>query len=523
MRRLSLAAPISLLTALVPAALLLIPTTAQAGGIEVPDVGTKALGRGSAFTARADNLSAFLYNPAGLSKSKGFNVLLVGGAVNMNVEFQRGGSGGFTCFPGDPEMCDPEVANSFRRFDPAVDPNTGEPYALVKNQGKIGPAPMFVANWGDVGGVDGLAIAVGLQPPSAFGSATYTDDGPQRYALRGASSISLQMGVGISYLWKEKIGIGVTLLNAITSAEFHRAARGLINSEDTDDNESPEADSDFLLKVRDLWAPALSVGVLGKPIDWLELGLTFRTPINTEATGNLTLTPSEAASESFLYGDEVTYRKADPWVVRTGIRFIHDRFDFEVDYVWEGYSNADTCNFGPNVGPDRPRNVCGNGFEVDFGENTGVTLPPLGDIPLVDFMVPKNYRDVHQVRVGMDFEALPDVLAVRAGTWWQSSAFPKNNSTFSVDFPVNQQVAVTAGLTYKALERKKKDPHKADNWLDINIGYSHVFQPTVVVTEGILGQRGITTPGTPLPGNVINNGTYDVNFNLFGASFEGHF
>ncbi len=513
MRRLLIAAPLFLLS-----------TTAYAGGIEVPDVGTKALGRGSAFTARADNLSAFLYNPAGLSKSKGFNVLLVGGAVNMNVEFQRGGSGGFVCFPDDPEGCDPDVPNSFRRWDPAVDPNTGDPYPVVKNKGKIGPAPMLVANWGDVGGVDGLAIAVGLQPPSAFGSATYTDDGPQRYALRGASSISLQVGLGISYSWKEKIGVGVTLLNAITSAEFHRAARGTINSEDTEDNESPDADSDFLLKVRDLWAPALSVGVLGKPIEWLELGLTFRTPINTEAEGTLTLTPSEAASESFLYGDKVTYRKADPWVVRTGIRFIHERFDFEVDYVWEGYSNASTCNFGPDVSAENgPRRACGNGFEVDFGENTGVTLPPLGDIPLVDFMVEKNYRDVHQVRVGADFEAIPKVLAVRAGSWFQTSAFPKNNSTFSVDFPVNQQVAVTTGLTWKALERKKKDPHKADNWLDINVGYSHVFQPTVVVTEGILGQRGITQPGLPLPGNVINNGRYDVSYNLFGASFEGHF
>ena len=268
----------------------------------------------------------------------------------------------------------------------------------------------------------------------------------------------------------------------------------------------------------------MSVGVLGKPIEWIELGLTFRTPISTEAKGNLTLTPSEAAAESFLYGDKVTYRKADPWVVRTGIRFIHERFDFEVDYVWEGYSKANTCNFGPNVDFDNgPRRVCGNGFEVDFDEDAGVTLPGVGNIPLVDFMVPKNYRDVHQIRVGMDFEAIPEVLAVRAGTWWQSSAFPKNNSTFSLDFPVNEQVAVTAGLTWKAIERKVKHAHKADNWLDINLGFSHVFQPTVVVTQGVLGQRGITEPGTPLPGNVVNNGRYDVSYNLFGASFEGHF
>ena len=509
---------------LIAASVFLCPSLAMAGGFEIPDVGTKALGRGSAFTARADNLSAFLYNPAGLSKSKGINVLLVGGAVNMNVEFQRGGSGDFYCFPDDPMGCDATMPNSGRRFDPAVDPNTGEAYGLVKNTGKVGPAPMFVVNWGDVGGVDGLAIALGVVPPSAFGSATYKDDGPQRYALRGASSLSLQAGLGISYQYKDYFAIGATFSNAMTIAEFHRAARGLINPEDTEDNESPDADSDFLLSVKDLWTPVMSMGVLGKPVKWLEMGLTFRTPLNIEADGDLTLDPSEAASESVLYGTGVTYRQRQPWIVRAGIRYIHERFDIEVDYVFEDWSNTSTCDVGKEkTGDDQERSVCGNGFEVDFDDDTGVTLPNLGDIPLVDFMVPKNYRDVHQVRFGMDVEAIPKVFAVRAGAWYQTSAFPKNYETFSVDFPVGEQVAVTAGLTWKALERKKKHPHKADNWLDVNVGYSHVFQPTIKVTEGVLGQRGITTPGTPLSGNVINNGTYDVSYNLFGVSLEGHF
>ena len=43
---------------------LLSAATARAGGLEIPDLGTVAIGRGAAFVARADNLSAFHYNPA---------------------------------------------------------------------------------------------------------------------------------------------------------------------------------------------------------------------------------------------------------------------------------------------------------------------------------------------------------------------------------------------------------------------------------------------------------------------------
>lgn len=508
---------------------LLIPTSALAGGLEVPDSGTKALGRGSAFTARADNLTAFKYNAAGLAKLKGFNVLLVAGAINMNVEFQRGGSGEFKCPTGfsDPESCDPDAEFSNRHFDPEFDPNTGEAYEVVNNVGKIGPAPMFVAQWGGAFGVEGLALAFGFQTPSGFGSATYSDTGAQRYALRGASSLSGQYGLGLAYRANRYISVGVTLLAAFTKASFHRAARGLIGSENIEDNENLDGDTDFQIDVLDGFSPAASLGVLSNPFDWLELGFNVLTPITVEADGELTMTPSvEAEGATELIGGGITYRTKTPWIVRTGVRYINDRFDIELDYVYEGWSRTGTCAFGSEeleaVDETSDRTICGSGFEVDFDEDSAVALNGQ-EIPLIDFMVPKNYRDGHQIRLGTDLEVVPEKLAIRTGGWFQRSSMPKNHETFSVDFPNSQQYALTAGLTWKVAKRKEPNPKKEANKLDINVGFSHVFQPTVVVTEGILIQRGITEPGTPLVGNIINNGRYDVSYNLFGASFEGHF
>jgi long-subunit fatty acid transport protein len=515
------------------AATLLLPSTALAGGIEIPDLGTKALGRGSAFTARADDLTAFYYNAAGLSKSKGINVLVVGGAVNMNMDFQRQGSGGHSCFEFSSADCDPDDRFSFAHFDPAVDPNTGERYELVENTVPIAPAPMVVVNWGDVGGVDGLAIAVGLQPPSAFGSAAYDEDSAARYSLRSSDSLSFQVGAGASYRVNRYFSIGGTFLNAMLFGDFGRAARGAIRPTQDDDNETLEGDSGFQIKVTDTFSPVFSLGVLSNPIDQLEIGFNVRSPVVYEANGNLTLTASEDTPNAALTGTGVTLRQKSPWTVRAGVRFIHEHFDFEIDYVWEQWSHTGTCNIGNEAvlartddgfaemeGSDRQ--TCGPGLELDFDDDAAVMLPT-GDVPLLDFMIWKNYRDTHSIRVGSDLEVVPKKLAIRLGGWWQSSAFPENYETFNVDFPVAQQFALTTGLTWKAIERKKKHPHKQDNWLDISAGYSHVFQPTVIVTEGIMTQRGMTDITTPLAGNVVNNGIFDVNYNLFGVSAEAHF
>lgn len=53
-----------------------LPQTASAIGVELPNQDTEAVARGNAFTATADNPSAIYYNPAGISQLSGFNIEL---------------------------------------------------------------------------------------------------------------------------------------------------------------------------------------------------------------------------------------------------------------------------------------------------------------------------------------------------------------------------------------------------------------------------------------------------------------
>src|ERR1700752_470312 len=56
--------------------LLLVPGLARAGGLEFPDTGAEALGRGATFTAKADSPLAIEYNLGGLAKQRGTRLLL---------------------------------------------------------------------------------------------------------------------------------------------------------------------------------------------------------------------------------------------------------------------------------------------------------------------------------------------------------------------------------------------------------------------------------------------------------------
>src|SRR4051812_19706638 len=63
-----------------------------AGGLELPDNGTEALGRGGAFTAKADDATAMQYNVAGLARQRGTRLLFDGNLLLSTLDFQRSGN-----------------------------------------------------------------------------------------------------------------------------------------------------------------------------------------------------------------------------------------------------------------------------------------------------------------------------------------------------------------------------------------------------------------------------------------------
>src|ERR1043165_1668583 len=97
-------------------AVLFVSRPASAGGIdEMPDHGAQALGRGAAFTAKADDATALYYNVAGLARQRGTKLQLSANFQFSSMTFQRAGN-----YPGDPK--DPQT------------PWAGKAYGLVENK-----------------------------------------------------------------------------------------------------------------------------------------------------------------------------------------------------------------------------------------------------------------------------------------------------------------------------------------------------------------------------------------------------
>ncbi len=479
------------------ATLLSVPEQLWSAGLEFPDAGTVAIGRGTAFVARADNPSALYYNPAGLSKHSGWHVLVSGNLIIFDSSFLRSGDdlslvieGGRArpCEAG--EVCVGNPSQDYSNF--ATDTR---PFREVSSSQRLGPAPMLAAVYGDAFGVEGLAFSVGLLAPTSFGAPAYPEDGAQRYALQKASILMAYPTVGVSYAWGPILRIGATFMSGFAFINQSQAIRPEPLPNDPDFNEDLGGDARLTIDVSDGFIPTGSLGVLSQPLEWLEFGASVRFPARVQASGNVSYeAPSSDLHTSHLVPgeDRVTVKQSFPWVVRGGVRFIQPRFDIELDVVWEQWSSLESFEVDLDA-------------TLDLGEGRGIEEMP-------DTKLLKMFRDTWSVRLGGDVEVWPETLTVRLGGFYQSSAYPKDNATFNLDFPYAEQVGLGGGLTV----------HIAD-WVDATIGYQHVFQPRVEVRSGVVQQQGQPTFDGQQIGNTVNNGRYDVSIDVLGISAEARF
>jgi long-subunit fatty acid transport protein len=475
---------------------------ARAGGFEFPDLGTLPIGRGTAFVARADSLDAWHYNPAGLAKGSGPQVMISGNVVHMDSTFRRHGSG---------DMVVPPDNDGRAVDDPLVDPNTGAPWPTVRNGKRFGPAPMIVVSWGDVG-IKGLAISAGVSPPSGFGGQSWPAHGAQRYVIHKGDFLFLSGGVGLAYRPNRYFAIGANLLLGFFSADFDVATRqGAVGDKH---NEEWSSDNIAHVQVRDRLVPSGQIGVMSQPLEWLELGLSVRLPMHTKARGSLRYAPGPDNGDAKLASkSRVDLDQTFPTVIRAGVRWVHRVFDVEADFVWENYRSQTkidvafsnpNADFAPGSGP-----VYGDPHLLyldSFGNGSAYS-------PLVATDVPLAFRDTYSVRLGSDVEIWPEHLTVRAGGYWASSAYPSDYRTYSLRFPYAEMIGVGGGLTWHALPQ-----------LDVTAGYMHVFSPEVRVSHGIVQANAYRDPSTIVKvGNIVNNGTYRARIDLFGLALQARF
>jgi long-subunit fatty acid transport protein len=462
---------------------LLFPSVALAGGFEFPDNTTEALGRGGAFTAKADSPAALQYNIAGLARQRGTSTLLDINIVLHDREFTRLGNYG-----GDPN-------------DPMT-PWAGQPYPTVRNVGAPQIAP-FLGITTDFGKLDRWTFGIGIFGPSSYGHRDYggatvtinTPRGdvdapnPSRYDVMRANLLLIFPTLAAAVRVTKWLDIGLALHIAVgtfdlTATAFTDFGRALCPY--------PEYHRcDALNQINTKGASATAaVGFKITPIPALQIGINLRGPVYLTSTGEMVVTPP-VANPINIPPTTVQFQSNLPWVLRLGVRyaFIKNGFehgDVEVNGIYEAWNQ-----------------VQGEGAKLHADD-----LFPKGEL---DLLIRHNFRDTFGVRLGGAYNVqLPKgVFTARLGFAWDSAA--TNLAYTRLDFNTGMKLIPTVGLSYRI------------RGVAINLAYAYMYEPDRYVSSGDIRPNnafGVCHPsmpdcpnqlnndanGRPLP--VVNNGSY---------------
>jgi long-chain fatty acid transport protein len=495
MRRLSSLASLSALLVLVA-----LPSVAHAGGFYLLDRGTRAMGRGGAFVAGADDPQSLWYNPAGLGFSG--NQLLVDGTMTfLGVDYTRVDSGGNTLptvHGNSAPLPIPTIAGSF---------NLGL-RNFVFGVGVFAPNAALM-QWPR--SVD----VMGMQQPA-----------PQRYSLLtmdGSLIASLAFGAAWRPIDELSIGVGVHVVYGSFAAQTALSACDGVTCAFPED---PDYDGVAQLTLNPVFTAVATLGVTydAGPV---RFGASVMTPYALSGTAGIQVRVPSAATFDGAFvrtlegscagvsNQEIQAAiaagqhhrcqdtRADinldfPWVVRAGIQLeAVENLVIEASFVYESWSLQREASI-------RPRDVW---FADALGGALQYQVGPLS--------IPRHMRDTFSVRLGGEY-TIDDFLTLRLGGYVETGAFDDAwLQALTID---SDKLVIAAGGSLRVVDGL---------WLDAMVGYGHLFPhnvtnsqvplPNPIRPQVPVGDPTMRSPGDP---TYVGNGSYTMTAPFFGVGLR---
>jgi len=357
-------------------------------GFENASLDTKALGRGNAFTAGADNPSAVSYNPAAMSELDNFEVAGGASAINLRTHYEAA--------PGDVNT---KSANKFKYA-----PNL---YVAAK--------------------VPYLPVHLGFGINSPFGLATeYSSTHPFRYVGHKNELIMLAytMSGSIKLCPQLSIGGGATYYDADLKQ------RAKINSTLVTQTVIPgfPAVEDAPLRLKaggNGWG--WNLGVLWKPRPKHKFGFNFRSAARLAFKGHVFVEDIQGPVMQAIFGGSTGGSPINTDIVlpaqaTIGYQYqITPKWDVETDFAWTGWHTFDRQEF-----------TLGNPNAVLSG------LTPIA----------QGYHDTFSFSVGSDYD-LTKHIAVRGGYFFFQSPLRDGHMGPVIPDADRHGFAVGLGLNFK--------------------------------------------------------------------------
>jgi long-subunit fatty acid transport protein len=449
---------------------------AAAAGFYFADLGPRQLGRGATGVAGPGDLSALVYNAAGLASLPDDSHLFIQLGASLTeqpISFQRGGGCGAAL-----SQC-PTVPDTAGWY-----PNTLSGAAF--DLGLITPV------------LSGLVLGVGFHGPSALGvhrfpdprgSASTSDvavDAPQRYSLISSDDLLLYPALALAYRLTDWLDLGA----GIDFRYFHITQTQSIFGVGDLGGDIPDFDAIATFDARQVVAPVFNGGVIVHlpQLPGLSLGLSGRLSAGVSADGTLSIAVPALASALNLsvLGNRAHVDLRLPSEARLGAQYQGALGLLAADLGWEGWGVLHTITVTPED------------ISIVTGAGANQTTTKVAPIVLL-----KNFHGAFSGRFGGEFnlpKLLPGTsLVLRAGAIYETSAIP--DQSLQVDFVDGPRLAGTLGFSVRRGE------------LELTLGYAHYFQSVRDVTESSAVRVN------PFPGGpqfVIGNGVYTTSLDSLG-------
>ncbi len=467
-------------------ALLFVSANASASNVtEFPDNGSEQMGRGGAWVARASDPLATLYNPAGLA---GQPTKLT---LQVNLPFAQ------TCFhrkrdPNDTTLDTPLVDSNGYYPNTCDDVGTFPVPSLgltLRLTPRIGLGFLVTAPSG---------AASQAWPEFSQTSAGATFPAPERYLATYTNAFFLTPTIGLGVEPIDNLRFGASFIAGIANATFSDGSMAINNT-----GEDPRSnDIKATLPTATVFVPGFTLGVLWSATPKLDISGWYKwsAPVDASADvktyanyynlgaavvpGNSALPDCGSGQPAGICGPGLGHVKlAIPMEAKLGFRFhqprlgvdleganLHRRdpmaqdvWDAELDLTWANDSAIDNLN----ISFPTQDGVTGT---IPVNGTPGGTVPP-------NASVPHHYNDVFGVRLGGDYNAIPNKLAIRAGAFFESEAAPSTNGQnvyMATDFMSGARVGLSLGATLR-IPLKKDLPPTQGGAIELSLGYMHMF------------------------------------------------
>ncbi|MCC6336808.1 MAG: outer membrane protein transport protein [Myxococcales bacterium] len=472
--------------ALVTAGLVLVAGSARASGFYFGDNGAKAMMQGGAFTAQADDLTAIMYNPAGLAQLDGWS------------------------FAADVQLLNHQV--NFLRQDPGFDPANPNTLVNTVDNGKSGLffLPFLGGSYGFKVAGRTLTVSLGVYgPPSqgryVFPAPNYTKEmsrylesprrfSPQRYSLISNDIIILYPSLSLAYAIHPRFMVGASAQLVVSHFTFKQAISADPTNPMTQLAENPEFDALVDVNVSGQVGFTGIFGVLARPLDWLSLGASVRPPIPMKATGSLgiAVTPELSALARVQNGAGESCAPADPsqaspcratlevtlpLELKFGVRATpYEGLGINADFVYQGWQSVDQFLLTPQD------------VNMVLG---GMTTP------VEPFAIPKRWNGSFSGRLGASYDVIK-YLTVHAGFLFETGAAPPEY--YAIDFAHPTRVMVTGGVT----------GHLGPIDVLAGIAWAPNVQSVITQSEVRRGSTDPTTPAGVVGAGIYNSGGFSI-------------